>query len=153
MKQKPQQEEEDDEEQDDFGSQVSLNSSTQENDAYTNGKSGSMDRFGVVMTIRKTRNGSGQSGDFVTMTNFFNEKRYVFCTLVSRNTIVVLVFKERSFPVRCRTKQTKLEGSNFLKWASIALTSPVLPICLRIARARPTKILMAITFPKKSFGF
>ena len=73
-----QEEEEDDEEQDDFGSQVSLNSSTQENDAYTNRKSGSMDRFGVVKTIRKTRNGSGQSGDFVTMTNFFNEKRMCF---------------------------------------------------------------------------
>ena len=31
--------------------------------------------------------------------------------------------------------------------------SPVLPTCLRIARARPTKILRAITFLKKRFRF
>ena len=64
-----QEEEEDDDEQDDFGSQVSLNSSNQENDAYTNRETGPMDQFGVVRTISKTTNGSGQSGDFVTMTN------------------------------------------------------------------------------------
>ena len=63
-----QEEKEDDDEQDDFGSQVSLNSSTRENDTYTNRETGSMDRFGVVRTISKTTNGSGQSGDFVTMT-------------------------------------------------------------------------------------
>ena len=64
-----QEEEEDDDEQDDFGSQVSLNISTQENDSYTDKKTGSMEQFGVVRTISKTTNGSGQSGDFVTMTN------------------------------------------------------------------------------------
>ena len=63
-----QEEEEDDDEQDDFGSQVSLNSSTQENDAYTDRKNGSMDEFGVVRTKSKTTNGSSQSGDFVTKT-------------------------------------------------------------------------------------
>ena len=42
------QEEEDDDEQDDFGSEVSLNSSTQENDAYTDRETGPMDQFGVV---------------------------------------------------------------------------------------------------------
>ena len=63
-----QEEEEDDDEQDDFGSQVSLNTSTQEKDAYTDRQTGAMDRFGVVRTISKTTNGSGQSGDFVTMT-------------------------------------------------------------------------------------
>ena len=62
-------EEEDDDKQDDFESQISLNSSTQENDAYTNRETGSMDRFGVVRTISKTTNGSNQTGDFVTMTN------------------------------------------------------------------------------------
>ena len=61
--------EEDDDEQDDFGSQVSLNSSTHENDAYTDRKTGSMDRFGVVRTISKTTNGSSQSGDFVANRN------------------------------------------------------------------------------------
>ena len=64
-----QEEEEDDDEQDDFGSQVSLNSSTQENDAYTDRETGPMDQFHVVRTISKTTNGSGQSGYFVTMTN------------------------------------------------------------------------------------
>ena len=64
-----QQEEEDDEEQNDFGSQVSLNSLTKENDAYTNRETGSIDRFIVGRTVRKTTNESGQSRDFVTMTN------------------------------------------------------------------------------------
>ena len=53
-----QEEEEDDDEQDDFGSQVSLNSSTQEIDAYTDRKTGPMDQFGRVRTISKTTNGS-----------------------------------------------------------------------------------------------
>ena len=64
-----QEEEEDDDLQDDFGSQVSINSSTQENDANTDRKTGTMEQFGVVRTISKTTNGSGQSGDFVNMTN------------------------------------------------------------------------------------
>ena len=64
-----QEEEEDDDEQDDFGSQVSLNSSTQENDAYTDREIGSMDQFGKVRTLTKTTKRSGQSGDFVSMTN------------------------------------------------------------------------------------
>ena len=54
-----QEEEEDNDEQDDFGSQVSLNSSTQENDAYTDKDTGSIDQFGVVRTKNKTTNGSG----------------------------------------------------------------------------------------------
>ena len=62
-------EEEDDDERVDFGSQVSLNSSTQENEAYTDRGTGTMDLFGVVWTISKTTNTSGQSGDFVSMTN------------------------------------------------------------------------------------
>ena len=66
-------EEEDNEEQADFGSQVSLNSSTQENEAYTNRGTGTVDQFGVARTISKTTNTSGQSGDFVSMTN--SEKR------------------------------------------------------------------------------
>ena len=64
-----QEEEEDDDGQDDFGSQVSLNSSTQENDAYTDREAGTMDQFGVVRRKSNTTNGSGQSGDFVNMKN------------------------------------------------------------------------------------
>ena len=56
-----QEEEEDDDEQDDFGSQVSLNSWSQENDAYTNRETGSLDQLGVVRTMSKTTNGSGQA--------------------------------------------------------------------------------------------
>ena len=51
-----QEEEEDNDELDDFESQVSLNSSTQENDAYTDRETDSMDQFGVVRTKSKTLN-------------------------------------------------------------------------------------------------
>ena len=44
-----------------------------------------------------------------------SKKMYVFCTLVSHNSLVELVSKERAFPVQCCTTQTKFEGSNFLK--------------------------------------
>ena len=64
-----QEEEEDDNEQDDFESQISHDSSTQVNDAYTNRETGSTDQFGVVRTKSKITNGSNQSGDFVTVTN------------------------------------------------------------------------------------
>ena len=64
-----QEEEEYDEEQVDFGSQVSLNSLTQENEAYTGRETGTMDKFGVVRTISKDTNTSGQSRDFASMTN------------------------------------------------------------------------------------
>ena len=64
-----QEEEEYDEEQVDFRSQVSLNSSTQENEAYTDRKTGTMDKFGVVRTISKDANTSGKSRGFASMTN------------------------------------------------------------------------------------
>ena len=63
------QEEEDEEEQGDFGSQVSLNSSTQENEAYVGRETGTMDKFGVVTTISKEANTPGQSRGFAIMTN------------------------------------------------------------------------------------
>ena len=53
----------------DFGSQVSLNSSTQENEAYVGRETGTMDKFGVVRTISKEVNTPGQSRDFEIMTN------------------------------------------------------------------------------------
>ena len=64
-----QEKEEDNDEQDDFESQISLNSSTQENDTYTNRENGSTDRFVVVRAKSRTTNVSNQSGDFVIMTN------------------------------------------------------------------------------------
>ena len=62
-----QEEEEDDDEQDDFGSQLSLKSST--NGAPTNREIGSSDQFGVVRKINKTIDASQQSREFVTMTS------------------------------------------------------------------------------------
>ena len=64
-----QEEEEYNEEQVNFGSQVSLNSSTQENEAYTDRETGTMDKVGVVKTISKDTNTSGQSRGFAGMTN------------------------------------------------------------------------------------
>ena len=62
-------EEEDDEEQVDFRSQVSLNSSTQEIEAYTDRETGIMDKFSIMRTISKDANTSGKSRDFASMTN------------------------------------------------------------------------------------
>ena len=56
------QEEEDEEEQGDFGSQVSMNSSIQENEAYVGRETGTMDKFGVVTTISKEANTPGHRG-------------------------------------------------------------------------------------------
>ena len=64
-----QEEEEDDEEQVNFGSQVSLNSSTQENEAYVGRETGTMNKFGVMTTISKEANTPGQSRGFAIMTN------------------------------------------------------------------------------------
>ena len=64
-----QEEEEDEDEQLDNGSQVSLNSSTQENEAYVERETETMDKFGVVRTISKDANTPGQSRGFAIMTN------------------------------------------------------------------------------------
>ena len=64
-----QEEEEDDDEQVDSGSQLSLNSSTQENDPYLGKETGNKDKFGVVRTISKEVNTPGQSRGFAIMTN------------------------------------------------------------------------------------
>ena len=64
-----QEEEDDEEEQVDFGSQISLNSSTQENEAYVERETGTMDKFGVVRTVSKEVNTPGQSRGFAIMTN------------------------------------------------------------------------------------
>ena len=62
-------EEEDDVEQDDFGFQISLNSSTHESGARTNRETGSSDQFGVLRTMNKTIYASQQSRNFVTIKN------------------------------------------------------------------------------------
>ena len=62
-------EEEDDDERDDFESQISLNSSIQENGASTNREICSSDQFGVLRTKHKTIDVSQQSREFVTTIN------------------------------------------------------------------------------------
>ena len=64
-----QEDEEDEDEQVDFGSQVSLNSSTQENEAYVERETGTKDKFDVVRTISKDANTPGQSRVFASMKN------------------------------------------------------------------------------------
>ena len=93
-----QEEEEDDDGQDDFGSQVSFNSSTQENDACTDREVGIIDKFGVVRTISKTTNGSGQSGDFVNMTNRECElQRIETQGYVTHLLMTLMIFRQSSF--------------------------------------------------------
>ena len=53
----------------DFESQISLNSSTQENEPYVGKETGNKDKFGVVRTISKDANTPGQSRGFAIMTN------------------------------------------------------------------------------------
>ena len=53
----------------DFETQISPNSSTQENEVYTNRETGSTDLFVVSETISKITNGLNQSGNFVNLTN------------------------------------------------------------------------------------
>ena len=53
----------------DFGSRVSLNSSTQVNEAYVERETVINDKFGVVRLIIRDTNTPGQSRDFVSMTN------------------------------------------------------------------------------------
>ena len=69
--------------------------------------------------------------------------------LVGRSTIVEPVFSRKSFPcsVLHQTDKT-LKGVIFSSGRLLHPPSTVLPICLRTARARPTKILRAVTFPK-----
>ena len=64
-----QEEEEDEDEQVEFRSQVSLNSSTQENEAYVERETGTKDKFGVVKTISKDANTPGQARGVASMTN------------------------------------------------------------------------------------
>ena len=64
-----QEEEEGNKKFDYFEPQVSLNSSTHENEASLNMETGYSYYFGVVRTINKSFDGIEQSGEFMTMTN------------------------------------------------------------------------------------
>ena len=64
-----QEEEEGNDEIEDFESQISLNSSTHENEASANMDTGYSDWFGAVRTISKTIDGMQRTMEFMTMTN------------------------------------------------------------------------------------
>ena len=74
--------------------------------------------------------------------------------LVGRSTIVELVFikKELSLLGAAPNRQN-LKAVIFSSGRLLHPPSPVLPICLRTARARPTKILRAVTFLKNVLDF
>ena len=108
-----QEEEEDDDEQVDFGSRVSLNSSTQENEAYTDRETGTMDKFGVVRTISKETNTSGQSRDFVSMKNLEAQAGEIRNIGVSNASANPEVDNEKTSRQRIKTRistSTKLPG-------------------------------------------
>ena len=108
-----QEEEEDDDEQVDFGSRVSLNSSTQQNEAYTDRETGTMDKFGVVRTISKETNTSGQSRDFVSMKNLEARAGEIRNIGVSNASANPEVDNEKTSRQRIKTRistSTKLPG-------------------------------------------
>ena len=110
-----QEEEKDDEEQADFGSQVSLNSSTQENEACSDRGTGTVDQFGVVRTISKTTNTSGQSGDLVSMTNSEMRTGENRNTVLSNAPAVSEVDNENTSRQRIKARistSTKIPGSD-----------------------------------------
>ena len=117
-----QEEEEDDEEQGDFGSQFSLISSTQENEAYTDRGTGTMDQFGVVRTISKTTKTSGKSRDFVSMRNLemrIGENRN---TGLSNAQVDPEVDNEKTSRQRIKARistSTKLPGIDRVAWALV----------------------------------
>ena len=74
--------------------------------------------------------------------------------LVGRSTIVELVFiKKELFLLGAAPNRQNLKAVIFSSGRLLHPPSPVLPICLRTARARPTKILRAVTFLKNVLGF
>ena len=54
---------------DEFESQVSLNSSTDDKEACTNMENGHSEQFGTVRTKNKTIEGKRESREFMTTTN------------------------------------------------------------------------------------
>ena len=63
------------------------------------------------------------------------------------------ILKKKLSLLGAAPNRQNFDASNFLKWASIAPPSTVLPICLRSARSRPTKILRAVALRKNVLGF
>ena len=96
---------------------------------------------------------------------FFTEKRYKSTKTgsISSNTNNIIplgICRHPSIPILLRPyfapphyKDKNLKAVFFSSGRLLHTPSSVLPICLRIARARPTKILKATTLPKFSLDF
>ena len=90
----------------------------------------------------------------MTEYEYLYKKRMCIVLSVGRSTIVELVFLRKSFPclVLHQTHKT-LKAVIFSSARLLHPPSTVLPICLRTAQARPTKILRAVTFRKNFLVF
>ena len=89
------------------------------------------------------------------MNTSMKKRTYVFCTFSrSQYNSRTCFFFRKSFPclVLHQTDKT-LKAVIFSSGRLLHPPSTVLPICLRTARARPTKILTAVTFNKNVLGF
>ena len=90
----------------------------------------------------------------ITKEEYFYEKRVCIVLLVGRSKIVELVFSRKNFPCLVLHQTVKtLMAVIFSSGRLLHPPSTVLPICLRTARARPAKILRAVTFLKNVLDF
>ena len=83
----------------------------------------------------------------------FSKKCIFFCILVSRNSIVKMFLEKELSLFSAELNRQNLKAVFFSSGRLLHPPSPVFSICLRIARARPTKILKTTILPKKPFGF
>ena len=81
-------------------------------------------------------------------------KKYVYCTFSRSqyNSRTCFIRKELSLPGAAPKRQI-LKAVIFSSGRLLHPPSSVIPICLRTARARPTEILRAVTFPKNVLDF
>ena len=81
-------------------------------------------------------------------------KTYVYCTFSQSQYNSRTFILKKSFPclVLHQTDKT-LKAVIFSSGRLLHPPSTMLPNCLRTARARPTKILRAVTFHKNLLGF
>ena len=97
------------------------------------------DNIDLKQKIKKT---------YISMKNvcvlYFSQSQCISRTLFLKKELYLL----GAAPNRQNLKAVKFSSGRLLH-----PPSPVLPICFRIARARPTKILRAITFPKNNMDF
>ena len=81
-------------------------------------------------------------------------KTYLYCTFSrSQYNSRTCILKKKLSLLGAAPNRQNFEGSNFLNRASIAPTEYCVTYLPSDARARPTKILRAVTFHKNVLGF